>query len=77
MKFATLLLFLLTSFGIFASNTPITNFVENAKVMATELTHWLTSSSGVRHNNTCRWYKNSKGRLCEPDEGRACKVCGG
>ena len=42
-----------------------------------EKTHWLTISSGIRHNSTCRWYKNSKGRMCTKDEGRACKVCGG
>jgi len=42
-----------------------------------ELTHWITTASGVRHNKSCRWYKNSKGRMCTKDEGRACKVCGG
>ena len=39
--------------------------------------HWLTESSGVRHNSSCRYYKSSKGRPCGLDEGRACKVCGG
>jgi hypothetical protein len=42
-----------------------------------ELTHWLTSSSGKRHNNTCRWYHNSRGRPCRADEGTPCKICGG
>jgi hypothetical protein len=42
-----------------------------------EKTHWITTSSGVRHNSSCRYFKNSKGRMCTPDEGRACKICGG
>ena len=41
------------------------------------LTHWITSSSGVRHNRSCRWFSNSKGRLARASEGRACKQCGG
>ncbi len=40
-------------------------------------THWITNSSGVRHNSSCRYYENSKGRKCGPDAGRACKICGG
>lgn len=39
--------------------------------------YWLTASSGVRHNGTCRYYRKSKGRLCGPNDGRACKICGG
>lgn len=46
-------------------------------VVPEEKTHWLTTSSGVRHNSTCRYYRTSKGRPCGPDEGRACKICGG
>lgn len=39
---------------------------------------WLNSSSGVRHNEGCRYYSNTKrGRLCEANEGRACGICGG
>jgi len=37
-------------------------------------THWLTISGNIRHNKSCRWYHNSKGRPCRKDEGRACKV---
>ena len=44
---------------------------------AEEKTHWITISSGVRHNKNCRYYKNSKGRMCGKSEGRACKKCGG
>lgn len=39
--------------------------------------HWITTSSGVRHNSGCRYYRNSKGRPCGPGDGRACKICGG
>ncbi len=39
--------------------------------------YWLTTSSGVRHNSKCRYYKKSKGRPCGPNEGRPCKKCGG
>lgn len=41
------------------------------------LTHWLTSSSGVRHNSSCQHYQTSKGRACSASEGKACKKCGG
>jgi len=39
--------------------------------------YWLTTSSGRRHNASCRYYNSSKGRPCGPNEGTACKVCGG
>lgn len=38
---------------------------------------WLTTSSGIRHNSTCRYYKKSKGRPCSSSEGRPCQKCGG
>ncbi len=41
------------------------------------LTHWITNSSGVRHNSSCRWFKRSRGRLGSATTGRACKICGG
>jgi micrococcal nuclease len=41
-------------------------------------THWLNTDSDVRHNPSCRWHKSTKaGRMCGPNEGRACKICGG
>ena len=41
-------------------------------------TYWLNTSSSIRHNNTCKYYKKtSRGRLCQSNEGRACKICGG
>jgi regulator of replication initiation timing len=41
------------------------------------LTHWITSSSGKRHNSGCRWYATTKGRKCSATEGSACLKCGG
>jgi phosphatidylserine/phosphatidylglycerophosphate/cardiolipin synthase-like enzyme len=38
--------------------------------------HWL-SQSGKRHNPSCRYYKNCKGQECGPNNGVACKICGG
>jgi len=39
---------------------------------------WLNTSSGVRHNQRCEHFqKTKKGRLCGPNEGRACGICGG
>ena len=39
--------------------------------------YWLTTSSQKRHRKGCRYYKETEGRQCGPDEGEACKVCGG
>ena len=39
--------------------------------------YWITTASGIRHNSSCRYYMNSKGRVSGPNEGRACKLCGG
>lgn len=39
--------------------------------------HWMTSSSGKRHNSGCRYFRTSKGRPCGPSDGVACKICGG
>jgi len=39
--------------------------------------YWLTSKSGIRHNSSCRYYRQSKGRPCSAQEGRPCKQCGG
>jgi regulator of replication initiation timing len=40
-------------------------------------THWMTSSSKKRHNSSCRYFKNSRGRMCGSGEGIACKICDG
>jgi len=39
--------------------------------------YWITTSSGVRHNSSCRWYRKSKGRPGSASAGRPCKICGG
>lgn len=39
---------------------------------------WLNTSSGVRHNSTCKNFGKTKhGRYCGKDEGKACGICGG
>jgi cell division protein FtsB len=38
---------------------------------------WLTTSSKKRHNNSCKYYKSSKGSECGPNDGSPCKSCGG
>jgi len=38
--------------------------------------YWM-SSSGKRHNSSCRDYGSGKGRSCGEKEGTPCKVCGG
>lgn len=39
---------------------------------------WLNISTGVRHNERCQSFNNTKrGRFCEPDEGKPCGICGG
>lgn len=43
----------------------------------TSLSHWITINSRKRHNASCRWFQNSKGRMCGPNDGIACKICGG
>jgi len=40
--------------------------------------YWLNTSSGVRHNERCEHFKNTKkGRHCGPNDGKACGICGG
>ncbi len=48
-----------------------------AKEQQTEKKYWLTAKSGKRHNESCRYYKSSKGHPCGPDDGTPCKICGG
>jgi len=44
---------------------------------APEARYWMTISSSKRHNSSCRYFMNSKGRFCGPNEGIPCKLCGG
>lgn len=39
--------------------------------------HWLSTLSGKRHNARCRYFEKTAGHYCGPDEGTACKLCGG
>lgn len=40
--------------------------------------HWLNTTTGTRHNANCENYQNTKrGRMCAPDEGSPCGICGG
>ncbi|PYK96476.1 MAG: hypothetical protein DME19_19585 [Verrucomicrobia bacterium] len=63
--------------------TPTTNSVSGVQTnqggaeTEIQLTHWFTTSSGKRHNSRCRYFKTTEGRLCGPEEGKACKLCGG
>ena len=78
-RFLALLLLCIVALGIAPGaalrdstpDSPAVHFAQSEKI------HWLTTPSKIRHNKTCRWYRNSKGRPCRPDEGRACKICGG
>lgn len=42
-------------------------------------THWLNlNADEVRHNANCQFFNNTiQGRYCGPNEGRACRKCGG
>lgn len=41
-------------------------------------THWLNTKSKSRHNNQCRYYRNTaRGRESTSEEGKACSLCGG
>jgi hypothetical protein len=60
--------------------TPVRSTTEESVTGAGEKDtagYWLTTSSSKRHNSKCRYYKTSKGRPCGPNDGTACKVCGG
>jgi endonuclease YncB( thermonuclease family) len=40
--------------------------------------YWLNTSTGVRHNRGCENFgKTKRGRVCRPDEGKPCGMCGG
>lgn len=39
--------------------------------------YWMTASSNKRHNDSCRFFKNTNGKICGPEEGTACLRCGG
>lgn len=69
--------------GLWAESTPLAPWDYRARQKAPEkknpdALYWLNISSGVRHNERCEHFKNTKkGRLCGPTEGKACGTCGG
>jgi len=60
-----------------AASTPSTSLRQPASAPAAMQGYWRTSSSGKRHNSSCRYYGTSKGGTCGPNDGIACKICGG
>jgi endonuclease YncB( thermonuclease family) len=69
--------------GLWAETTPLAPWDYRARQKKPEkedpdALYWLNTSSGVRHNERCEHFKNTKkGRLCAPTEGKACGLCGG
>lgn len=69
--------------GLWAEATPLAPWDYRARLKKPEkqdsdALHWLNTSSGVRHNERCEHFKNTKkGRLCGPNDGKACGICGG
>lgn len=52
-------------------------FTEETQPASIDQRHWLTKSSGIRHNHTCRFHKTTKGDYCKENVGVACSLCGG
>lgn len=62
----------------YVSHGELANRDSNPDNFANPQSHWINEDSGVRHNRNCRWFGNTgNGRYCDPDEGRACRQCGG
>jgi hypothetical protein len=61
-----------------AVEDPPTSLQLNSAKPDAELTHWLNTSSNVRHNSSCKWYGTTKrGRYCRANDGKPCGECGG
>jgi hypothetical protein len=72
----------LASSGAFAEeNEAAVDWADEAKAERGTPDHkherlkYTISSTGKRHNSTCRYY--GKGRPAGPNEGIPCKICGG
>jgi len=64
--------------GIPAEGTaPVDSTRTNAPRVEGEPNRWLTALSGQRHNGDCKYFRKTLGRLCGPDEGTPCRLCGG
>ena len=77
-----------TKLGLWADSNPSapwdfrrtgqTSSTGSRSVQAPEAGYWLNLSSGVRHNSSCKNYRNTKrGRPCGPNEGKPCGLCKG
>lgn len=71
--------------GVWAETSPLAPWDYRARQKTPErkdadpaALFWLNTSSNVRHNERCEHFKNTKkGRLCGPNDGKACGICGG
>lgn len=62
------------------TNRPVTSVpgaIQRGGTSPESAMYWMSTSSGLRHNSRCRYYRNSNGRTCGPNEGKACGICGG
>ena len=68
-----------TDRGVGLANSPTAASPTNAAIPGVEstLTYWISTSNRQRHNSRCRYFKTTEGHLGGPDEGKACKLCGG
>jgi hypothetical protein len=60
-----------------AARVPPASYRQPAASSTAQQGYWLTTSSNKRHNSSCRYYGTTKGRSCGPNDGIACKICGG
>jgi S1/P1 Nuclease len=63
-----------------SSSVPVNSLTPNqqAPPLSSVRTHWLNTGSNVRHNQSCKWFGQTKhGRYCAANEGKPCGECGG
>ena len=68
--------------GLWAEDNPLAPWEYRARQRTSNdppaTMFWLNSSSNTRHNQNCEHFKNTKrGRLCGPNDGKPCGICGG
>ena len=52
------------------SQSNVVDFPTRVEAIHAQNTHWITTSSGIRHNSKCDYYKNSRGRPCARMKGK-------